>query len=153
VQPPFVAAPIEGRRIRIWLGLGLVGGVLAVCCGVGVVALGGLLVLGQEAVNEQAQRAVSDYLAAVTERDWQAAYELRCEEDRAAESLPEFTDRAAAQPPIDNYQVQDFQLGSDSEISVPVEVTYAGGDRATLVFPVDQTPTGRFEVCGQVRPG
>jgi hypothetical protein len=136
----------------MWLGLGLAGGVLAACCGVGVVAVGGLLVLGQEAINEQAQRAVTDYLVAVTEQDWEEAYRLRCERDRQAESLPEFTSRVSAQPPIDDYQVRDIDPAPDGDITVPVAVTYADGTGATLIVPLDQnTETGRFEVCGTVQ--
>ncbi|MPZ25033.1 MAG: hypothetical protein GEV12_00910 [Micromonosporaceae bacterium] len=162
VQPPFVAAPIEGRRARTWLGLGLAGAVLAVCCGVGVVAVGGLLVLGEQAINEQAQRAVADYLAAVAEEDWEQAYDQRCEQDRRAESLPAFTSRASAEPAIESYQVGDLQIEPGNgglepgggEMTVPVFVTYAGGASARLIFPVDQSSrTGRFEVCGTVQPG
>ncbi|MGH3680944.1 MAG: hypothetical protein ACRDT2_11940, partial [Natronosporangium sp.] len=147
---------------RTWLGLGLAGAVLALCCGVGVVAVGGLLVLGEQAINEQAQRAVSDYLAAVAEQDWEQAHDLRCEPDRRAESLPEFTDRVSAEPRIESYQVGDLRIDSGGggldpeggETTVPVSVTYAGGDSARLIFPVEQNSrTGRFEVCGAVRAG
>lgn len=153
VQPPFVAAPIEGRRARLWLGLGLAGAVLVACCGVGVVAVGGLLVLGEQVATEAAQRAVTDYLTALTERDWEEAYELRCPDDRTAESLAEFTGRVSAQPEIESYQVHDADLGQDptTDVTVPVAVTYASGQRAQLIFPVAQGSGGRYEVCGTIQ--
>lgn len=159
VQPPFVVAPVEGRRARTWLGLGLAGGVLAVCCGVGVAAVGGLLVLGERAVNEQAQAAVDDYLAAVVERDWQQAYELRCAADRRAESLPEFRRRVSAGPQIETYEIGEIapQPGDElfsSAVTVPVQVAYADGTRTRLTVPLDQDPqTGQLEVCGTVETG
>jgi hypothetical protein len=143
----------------MWLGLGLAGAVLAACCGVGVVAVGGLLVLGQEATNEQAQRAVEDYLAAVAEQDWERAHELRCGADRRAESLPEFTQRVSALPRIESYQLGDVQVEPtddpfEAQLSVPAEVSYTDGSQQRLTFPVEQDPAaGRIVVCGPVGTG
>lgn len=155
VRPPFVAAPIEGRRARLGLSLGLAGGLLAACCGVGGVAVGGLVLLGEQALNEQAQRAVDDYLAAVAEQEWQEAYEQRCAADREAESLREFTDRISDRPRIEEYSLGDLRietgddpLGVDGEMSVPADISYADGTDTVLEIPVDQNPeTGQFEVC------
>jgi hypothetical protein len=148
VQPPFVVAPIEGRRARTWLSLGVAGGLLAACCGVGGVAIGGLLVLGTEAINEQAQTAVGDYLTAVGEQDWEQAYGLRCEDDREDQSLTEFAQREAAQPRILSYEVGDLDV---ADATVPVRVTYTDGTGARLAVPVEQSSrTGRFEVCGTI---
>jgi hypothetical protein len=148
VQPPFVVAPIEGRRARTWLSVGVVGGLLAACCGVGGVAIGGLLVLGNEAINEQAQRAVGDYLAALAEQDWEQAYEQRCADDRQRESLAQFAGAQSGQPPIDSYEVGDLDVADET---VPVQVTYADGTGAGLAVPVEQNQnTGQFEVCGTV---
>jgi len=148
VQPPFVVAPIEGRRARTWLSLGVAGGLLAACCGIGGVAIGGLLVLGTEAVNEQAQRAVRDYLAAVAEQDWEQAYELRCEDDRERVSVAEFANEQAGQPQIEAYDVGDLDV---AEMTVPVRVTYTDDSGTQLDVPVEQSSeTGRFEVCGTV---
>jgi hypothetical protein len=159
VRPPFAAAPIEGRRARTWLGLGIAGGLLAACCGVGGVATGGLLLLSEEATNEQAQRAVDDYLTAVTEADWERAYELRCEADRRTESLRAFTRRVSAPPRITSYEVGDLQLEPgdnmfDPETAVPVDVVYADGSEAVLTVPLERDPgTGQFQVCGTVDQG
>lgn len=161
VQPPFAAAPIEGRRTRMWLGVGLASGLLAACCGIGVAAVGGLLVLGQQVVTEQAQRAVTDYLTALTEQDWEQAYELRCARDRRAESLSEFTSRVSGAPAIDSYRIGDLRVdpgrdeldASDDELTVPVEVTYADGTAGRLTFPLDQNSAGGLQVCGEVATG
>lgn len=159
VQPPFVAAPIEGRRARMWLGLGLAGGLLAACCGIGVVAVGGLLVLGQEAANEQARAAVDEYLAALADQHWEEAYDLRCPADRQAESLAEFTDRVSQPPQIDSYDVGDLKLEQSggpfaSDASVPAELTYADGTTGTVTYALEQNAnTGQFQVCQAATQG
>jgi hypothetical protein len=150
VQPPFVAAPIEGRRARTWLSLGIAGGLLAACCGVGGVAIGGLLILGGQAVNEQAQAAVDDYLAALAEQDWEQAYDLRCAEDRADESLAAFSQRESARPPIKSYEVDDLE---PADLTVPARVIYTDGTTQTLTVPVEQNEQGQFEVCGTIDQG
>jgi hypothetical protein len=156
VQPPFVAAPIEGRRARIGLLLGIAGGLLAACCVVGGVALGGLLVLSQQAANEQAQAAVEDYLAALMAQDWQGAYEQVCAADRLAESPDQFASRWSGEPAIQSYQVGDprrdqREQGDDpftSVLTVPVDVVYASGTGGALNVRVVQNPnTGQFQVC------
>jgi hypothetical protein len=161
VRPPFVAAPIEGRKARMWLGLGVAGGLLAACCVVGGVATGGLLVLGEQMANERAQRAVSDYLAAVVDQDWERAYALRCEQDQQAETRDEFAGRMSSDPQIESYEVGELNLEQgggglfDSDATVPVDVVYAGSagpERITL--PVEQdSGTGDFEVCQTLAQG
>lgn len=158
VRPPFVAAPIEGRSTRMWVSLGVAGAVLVVCCGMGAVALGGLLVTLPQAQNEQAQQAVEAYLAAVVDEEYERAYELRCDADRAAESLTEFTRRVSGGPRIESYRIGDLEtdLGegpfdpeATGDMTVPVEVDYADGSEARLTVPVEQSSdTGEIEVCG-----
>ncbi|HEY8471494.1 MAG TPA: hypothetical protein VIL37_02530 [Natronosporangium sp.] len=147
VQPPFVVAPIEGRRARTWLGLGVAGGLLAACCGIGGVAFGGLIVFGTEAVNEQAQRAVSDYVAAIAEQDWEQAHELRCERDRNRLSPADLAQAQAGQPQIETYQVGDLDF---QDLTVPVQLTYDDLTGERVEVPVEQSQTGRFEVCGDL---
>lgn len=156
VQPPFVAAPVEGRRARIGIGLGVAGGLLALCCGVGGLATVGLLVVGQRALTEQAERAVHDYLAAVAEQEWEQAYELRCDRDRTAESLADFRRRMQAQPQIESYEVGEAVIDPAAEevFQVTAEVVYEDGTEAVLEVPVDQDPqTGTLEVCGSFPGG
>jgi hypothetical protein len=148
VRPPFSAAPVEGRTVRLWLGLGIGGAVLALCCGAGIVSLGGLLVVGVEAVNEQAQRAVGDYLDAEIEADWEQAYQRRCEGDRQAETLEEFTRRVSAQPRIESYELGEVDLAG-AEVRLPARVEYEDGRTERLLVPLEQNPqTGALEVCG-----
>lgn len=148
VRPPFAAAPVEGRNVRLWLGLGIAGAVLAVCCGAGIVSLGGLVVVGVEAINEQAQRSVSEYLEAEIEGDWEAAYRQRCEQDRRQESLAEFTRRVSALPRIESYDLGEVDV-SGPEVRLPARVEYEDGRSEQLLVPLAQNPqTGMLQVCG-----
>lgn len=150
VQPPFAAPPIEGRTARRWLGLGVAAAVLVMCCGIGGVALGGLLVTMIPALNEQAQRAVGDYLEALADQNWRRAYELRCEADQQAESLAEFTDRVSDRPLITDYDLGDLDYldVQGDQLRLPAELTYADGTRVVQDFPLVPDPqTGRLEVC------
>lgn len=148
MRPPFTAAPIEGRSLRLWLGLGIGGAVLALCCGAGIVSLAGLLVVGVEAVNEQAQRTVGDYLDAEIEADWEGAYQQRCAEDRQAETLEEFAGRISALPRIESYELGEADL-TGPELRLPARVEYEDGRSERLLVPLAQNPqTGLLEVCG-----
>jgi hypothetical protein len=146
---PFAAAPVEGRSARVWLGLGLAGAALAVCCGAGVVAFGGLFLTSYQAINEQAHRAVGDYLDAEIAGDLEEAYELRCEEDRRSESLAEFRDRVSSLPRIESYELSDADITPTGNVRVPALVSYENGEQERLLVPLAQNETtGELEVCG-----
>jgi hypothetical protein len=150
VRPPFVAAPIEGRSGRRWLTAGLLAGLLAGCCGVGTAAFGGLVYTLLPAMNEQAQRAVGDYLDALVEGDWEQAYDQICDEDRQAESLAAFTDRVS-RPRIESYELGELEWADlQSEVlELPAEVVYSDGDRRQQTYPLAPDPDGggRLQVC------
>ena len=148
VQPPFAAAPVEGRTARLWLGLGVVGAALAVCCGGGLLAFVGFVITGTQALNEQADRVVGDYLDAVIAEDWPRAYERLCDRDQQAESLEAFARREARAPDIASYELGDLDL-TRPELRLPVELTYTEGGRERVEVPLEQdTSTGELEVCG-----
>lgn len=149
VRLPFAAAPVEGRAARVWLGLGVAGAVLAVCCGAGVVSFGGLFLTSYQAVNEQAHRAVGDYLDAEIAGDLEEAYELRCERDRRSESLSEYRDRVSSLPRIESYELSDVEITPEGSVRVPAVVNYENGRRERLLVPLAQDETtGELEVCG-----
>jgi hypothetical protein len=148
VRPPFAAAPVEGRTARVWLGLGVAGAVVALCCGAGLVSLVGLVVTNVQAINEQAHRAVADYLDAEIAQDWEQAYGQRCEEDRRAESLAQYTRRVSSLPRMESYQLGDVDI-TPAQLHLPVTVEYRDGGSGRLLVPLAQNAdTGMLEVCG-----
>ncbi|MBQ0903854.1 hypothetical protein [Micromonospora sp. U21] len=146
VAPPFAAPPTEGRRTRLWIGLGV--GALAVllCCGGGGAAVVGLAVTGVQAIREQGRTVTSDYYQALVERNYGRAYDQLCDDAQRRESRPEFERRAAAEPQVAAFRVGDVDTTS---LTVPVDVTLDGGDREQQQVSLGQDgQTGGMEVCG-----
>lgn len=130
----------------MWLGLGVAGLAVVLCCGAGGTALVGLVFTQAEAFNEQAQAVVGDYFGAVAEEKYDDAYALLCDEVQDDETPEQFADRVAREPQITSYRVGEVSL---TELTVPTDVTYAGGASDTLQVALAQdSGTGRFEVCG-----
>jgi hypothetical protein len=147
VTPPFPAPPVEGRSVRLWLGLGAAGLAVLLCCGGGLAAGIGLVITGTQAIDERARAAVSGYLDDVRAERYREAYDGLCPELRQRESPREFADRLRDEPSITGYDLLDIEVGS--RIILPVDVEYASGGGDTLRFELEQdSGTGEFEVCG-----
>ncbi|WP_192772812.1 hypothetical protein [Plantactinospora soyae] len=143
--PPFAAPPSEGRGIRLWLGIGVAALAVVLFCGGGGAALVGLLVSGSEALNEQARTVVGEYLDAVDDEEFGKAYSLLCDSTQQQESPAEFQRRVRSEPEIASFQVGDVSL--TTELSVPVDVTYASGGQDSLRALLDQDSAGGLKVC------
>lgn len=147
MQPPFAAPPIDGDRTRVWIGLGVGAAALLLCCLGGVAGIGGLVVVGFQAVNEQARATVGDYLDALTAEDYVKAYALLCDDVQREESVQEFTDRISAGPRVTGYTLGEADVRE--VVVLPVEVRYADGrQRAEQFRLVNDGDTGELEVCG-----
>jgi hypothetical protein len=146
VAPPFAAPPTEGRRTRLWIGLGVGALAVVLCCGGGGTAVVGLAVSGVQAIREQARTVTGDYYQALIERDYGRAYEQLCDDAQRRESRPEFERRASAEPQVSAFRVGEVDTTS---LTVPVDVTLAGGDREQQQVRLGQDgQTGGVEVCG-----
>lgn len=146
VAPPFAAPPVEGRRTRLWLGLGAGALALTLCCGGGGAAVLGLLVVGAEAIDEQGRTVSTNYYQALVEREYGAAYDQLCARVRQQESRRGFERRAASGPQVNSFQVGEL---NQARLTVPVEVTFSGGDRERQLVNLEQNQqTGALEVCG-----
>ncbi|WP_025619914.1 hypothetical protein [Salinispora cortesiana] len=146
VAPPFAAPPVEGRRTRIWLGLGVGAVALALCCGGGGAAVVGFFVSTVQAFDEQGRAVSTDYYQALVKREYGAAYDQLCAQARRQESRREFERRAADGP-----QVTSFRIGEldQTNLTLPVEVTLSDGDRDRQRVNLKQNEqTGQLEVCG-----
>jgi hypothetical protein len=146
VAPPFAAPPIEGRNVRIWIGLGVAGLAALLCCGGGTAAFVGLILTSTEALNEQARTVVGDYLDALKEEEYAEAYRLLCDEAQDDESQGEFADRVSREPDIVSYTLHDMLI---ADFTLEADVRYAGGSGDSLRFVLVQDQrTGELEVCG-----
>ncbi|MEU4694952.1 hypothetical protein [Actinoplanes sp. NPDC023714] len=146
VHPPFPAPPVEGRGRRIGMGLGIAGGILALVCGGGAVAVFGLANAMDNAINEQVDVVVGRYMEAVQDREFTKAYGLLCQDSRNQESRDDYVTRMTASEQVASYYVGDVDLTYGT---VPVDITYADGDSVVVQAELAQnTSTGAFEVCG-----
>jgi hypothetical protein len=149
VQPPFVSPPTDGARRRRWLAIGLAGAAVLVCCVGGLSGAGGLLVLGNKMILDEAQGTVTSYLTAVVEKDYAGAYALVCDSERASINESEFVDMFERGPALRSFTVGQAILG-ETELVVPADLTFADGRSLSLDYLMSQDQsTGAFEVCGE----
>ena len=145
VLAPFPAPPTEGKRLRVGIGLGVGAAVGLLVCGGGLATTIGLTAIVGNAMDEQAQVVIGDYLEDLEAKRYSEAYDQLCGPERARTTEAEFTSEVAAAEPITDWQVGEVDLTS---LGVPVSVTYANGDTAQLEAVLGQDPeTGQFQVC------
>jgi hypothetical protein len=146
VAPPFAAPPTDRNRRGLWIGLGVGGLVLVLCCVGGLFGFGLILVSGAEKVKTEAHQVVTDYLSALQREDYNKAYDLLCPAATAHESADDFAARERRQPHPLSYQVGQTQIGNT--IVVPATVRFDSGDTRQLQFRLSQdTSTGDLKVC------
>ncbi|MFC0002759.1 hypothetical protein [Micromonospora siamensis] len=144
--PPFAAPPTEGRQARLWLGLGVGALALLLCCGGGGAAVVGLAVSNLQAVREQGKTATEHYYQGLRDRNYDESYDALCDDAQRRESRAQFERRVSEQPQVTAYRVGDVDPNT---LTVPVDVTFAGGDRRTQqVTLAPDGGTGSIEVCG-----
>jgi len=148
VQPPFVAPPTEGARRRRWLAIGLTGAVALVCCVGALFGLGGLVVLGSQVVEEDAQRVVTEYLRAVQMEEYGQAYDLLCDREKRRTSLSDFTSSFEGEPRLIGFHVNKVE--SAAQLVVVTTLLYDNSPTKTVRFVMEQDrQTAEFRVCGE----
>src|SRR5258705_5290371 len=78
VVPPFVTPPTDGTRQRRWWAVGLAGAAVLVLCIGGVIGLGSLVVLFNQAAVDQSKGAVTNFLVAVQAGGLGSSYDHQC---------------------------------------------------------------------------
>jgi hypothetical protein len=148
VQPPFVAPPTDGIRQRRWLAIGLWTGFVVLVCVGGVLALGGLVVLGTQVVRDEATASVTKYLTALQDEKYTEAYALLCDREQARVSEGEFANEQLDRPRVTSFTVSRAELSD--QIRVPATINYANGTVDTVAYLMEQDQkTGAIEVCGE----
>ncbi|MEV1144091.1 hypothetical protein [Micromonospora sp. NPDC049799] len=116
-----------------------------VAVGLGSAGAGRVRITGVQAVEEQGRRASQDYYQALVERKYGAAYQQLCESAQRRESRRDFERRVADEPQVADYRVGEVDT---TTLTVPVDVTYTGGDRDRQQVTLEQDQqTGAMEVC------
>jgi hypothetical protein len=148
VTPPFTAPPTDRNRRGLWLGLGIGGLVLALCCVGGIVGFVLLTVSASRQVEQQAVQVVGDYLGALQDRDYQAAYALLCPEVTNNLTEERFARQEEARPHITTYQVEKAEVSN--AIVVPARVGYETGASETRRYELSQDFGQELRICGGI---
>jgi len=146
VAPPFAAPPTDRNRKALWIGLGIGGLALVLCCVGGLFGFGLIVVSGADRVKTQAHQVVDDYLVDLQRQDYDKAYDLLCARLTARTSPEEYAAQQRDQPRPVSHTVGQTQIGS--VIVVPAAVHYDNGSNRDLQFQLSQdTGTGELKVC------
>jgi hypothetical protein len=103
VQVPFAAPPGERDRRRLWIGLGVGGALLAVCCVGGIFGFGALVVQTSRGLLAEATTVVTTYLDGLRDGNYPRAYDQLCENLQNQVSLDQFRTTQADQPRLIRY--------------------------------------------------
>jgi hypothetical protein len=146
VQPPFPAPPTDRDNKTLWIGLGVGGALLLLCCVGGILGFGLLVAGGNRIVESEAKAVVHDYLEAQRQSDFPAAYDQLCRDITDNLSLEQFEQQ------FGDSRVVEYTVGSVTitrEILVEATVVRADSGSHAEQFPVVQEG-GVFKVCGNL---
>jgi hypothetical protein len=130
------------------MAVGLSTGAVLLACLAGLVSFGGVVYLTYQALREQAQGTVVDYLTALRDREYGQAYDLLCDAYQATTSREAFERTNREGPRIGSFDVGEPAVTED--IVVPATIRYTNSTIRTVRFVMYQdTQTGALEVCGE----
>jgi hypothetical protein len=143
VQTPFPAPPTDRSNRNLWIGLGVGGALLLVCCVGGVLGFGLLVAGGNRIVESEAKAVVQDYLDSQRKGDYNRAYTLLCRDIINRLSEGQFEERVSAERVLE-FSVGDVRI-TNRDIVVDASVRRESGTQ-TEGYPVVQEG-GVFKVC------
>jgi hypothetical protein len=126
VRVPFAAPPGERDRRRLWIGLGVGGALLALCCVGGIFGFGALVVQTSRSLLTEATTVVSDYLDGLHDADYQKSYDQLCSSLQNQVSREQFATTQADQPGLISYTL-DTPRAQGTSVYVQAHVVRADG--------------------------
>jgi hypothetical protein len=140
--PPFAAPPTDRNKRGLWIGLGIGGLVLLLCCVGGAFGIGVLVIGGTEQVKRQAETTVTTYLDAVQAQRWEVAHQQLCGRLAARLSPAQLAAQERRQP-FTSYTLEEPTLAET--IDVVAHLATSSGDVRRL-FQLD-TEGSRLAIC------
>jgi hypothetical protein len=151
VRVPFAAPPTERDRRRTWIGLGVGGAVLLLCCVGGVLGFGALVISTDRAMPAEARTAVANFLDGLATGDYNKAYDQLCSRVQSAESAEDFRLQQQQLPAVRSYTVE-VPVQHGSQFQVVTEVGNAAGQNSTENYIVQpDSQAGALRVCAGPR--
>jgi hypothetical protein len=141
---------MDGARRRRGQAIALIITAAALCLVGGVAGVGGLVVLGQRAIIDEARDVVTRYVTAVQHTNYSSAYALLCRQQRLQITESEFVHTFEGQPSVLGFTVGDPVISSNQTvIDVPVVLrTTATPSRSQHYQVTQDESTAEFRVCG-----
>lgn len=148
MRVPFGAPPAERDRRRLWIRLGVGGGLLGLCCVAGVFGTGTVLVQTSNDLRREATTVVDRYLWDLHESDYASAFGRYCSTLRTQTQLADFEAAEERQTPVSRYTL-DTPRPSGSAIWVRAEVVRENGQQQTPDFKLVQEgdTTTSLKIC------
>jgi hypothetical protein len=146
VAPPFAAPPRDRDNKSLWIGLGVGGLALVLCCVGGIFSIGLLTSGSEDIVRSQATSVVSTYLTALRDEDYPRAYDQLCSEITSRLSRSGFQSRVA-RPPVTSFRIDSVTI--DQDIVVIATVRREGVAPQAQRFPLVQAGS-TLKICGGV---
>jgi hypothetical protein len=144
VAPPFAVPPRDRDNKRLWIGLGIGGLVLVLCCVGGIAGIGVLAAGGDSIAKSQASSVVRTFLEAIGNEDYPEAYGQICDEITEKVSLDDF-ERAYRGDRLDSFTVGAVNATS----TITVDATLDWQDRGTVEARYTLVPaTPVLKICG-----
>lgn len=149
VVTPFAAPPRDRNMRGLWIGLGVGGLVMVLCC-VGGILGGGFLFTGLEGIaRSQLSGVVDGYLAALKAEDYATARdEYLCAAQQRTHSIGWFQDHYHGSQ-VTGYTVREDDIDLN-RVVVPATVERVGQAARLMEFTLKQESTNRYVICGGV---
>jgi hypothetical protein len=144
VTTPFAAPPRDRDNKGLFIGLGIGGLVIVLCCVGGILGFGLLSSGSDSLVRGQASAVVEAYLQDLVDENYPDAYGQLCSQVTEKITESDFSRRVRS-PHLQSFQVEGATIGQ-TEITVTVATTYEGQGAQRQLFPVVQDGTS-LKVC------
>ncbi len=133
-----------GTTNALWIGLGIGGLVLVLCCVGGIAGIGVLAAGGDSTPSRRPARWSGHYLEAISTEDYAEAYEQLCDEITEKVSQADF-ERAYSGDKLESYTVG--AVTTTNTITVPATLEWQ--DRGTVEARYTLVPaTPVLKICG-----
>jgi hypothetical protein len=142
-SPPFAAPPTDRNRRGLWIGLGIGGLVLLLCCVGGVFGIGVLYVGATDQAKRQATAVVQAHLDALIDGDFRTAHDQFCDELARDISRDELQQQMRSESFTD-YRLEDPRLGTFVEVTAHLRGRAGEVVRTYLLDTAGQ----ELQICG-----
>jgi hypothetical protein len=144
VAPPFAAPPRDRDNKRLWIGLGVSGLVIVLCCVGGILGIGVIASGSEDLVRGQASSVVRTYLEALQEQSYADAYDQLCDKITQNLSRRDF-EVQVGRPAVTGYTIGEVEV--TTPIIVNASVTQSGRAAVNHRYEIVQSGTA-LQICG-----